>query len=235
MQRTALRASADAERYEDVPVEKFYKHRRAEASSKMKNSEYSKGSGAEKATTDEYLRTVTIGERKPHNDTIHLASYDPNWPLLFERLASRVRNALSGKVILLEHVGSTSIPGLSAKPVIDMVLAVADSMEEPSYIPLLEAEGFVLRIREPDWFEHRLLRASDINSNLHVFSAGCDEIDRMLTFRNWLRIHDVDRRLYETSKHDLAARTWKHIQNYSDAKSEVIENILARARGSSLP
>lgn len=184
---------------------------------------------------DEYLRTVTIGERKPHNKAIHLASYDPNWPLLFERQASRVRNALSGKVILLEHVGSTSVPGLSAKPVIDMVLAVVDSTEEPSYIPPLEAEGFVLGIREPDWFEHRVLRASDVNSNLHVFSAGCDEIDRLLTFRNWLRTHDTDRRLYETSKRKLAARAWKHVQNYADAKSEVIEKILMRARGTSPP
>jgi GrpB-like predicted nucleotidyltransferase (UPF0157 family) len=201
----------------------------------MKDSENANDSEAEKATTDEYLRAVTIGERKPHNSTIHLASYDPNWPLLYELLARRVRNTLSGKVILLEHVGSTSIPGLSAKPVIDMVLAVVDSTEEPSYIPPLEAEGFVLRIREPDWFEHRLLRASDVNSNLHVFSAGCDEIDRMLTFRNWLRIHDADRRLYETSKRELAARTWKHVQNYADAKSQVIENILTRARGTLLP
>jgi GrpB-like predicted nucleotidyltransferase (UPF0157 family) len=116
-----------------------------------------------------------------------------------------------------------------------MVLAVVDSTDEPSYVPPLEAEGFALRIREPDWFEHRLLRASDVRGNLHVFSAGCDEIDRMLTFRNWLRIHDADRRLYETGKRDLAARTWKHVQNYADAKSEVIENILTRARGSALP
>jgi GrpB-like predicted nucleotidyltransferase (UPF0157 family) len=201
----------------------------------MKDPENTKDSEFKKTTTEEYLRNDTIGERKPHNNTIHLAPYDPNWPLLFECLASRVRNALPGKVVLLEHVGSTSIPGLSAKPVIDMVLGVVDSTDEPSYIPPLEAEGFVLRIREPGWFEHRLLRATDIRSNLHVFSAGCDEIDRMLTFRNQLRVHDPDRWLYESSKRELAARTWKHVQNYADAKSEVIENILMRARGSPLP
>ena len=201
----------------------------------IKDSENTKVPESEKTTTDEYLRTVTIGERKPHNSTIHLALYDPNWPSMFERLASRVRNALSGKVILLEHVGSTSVPGLSAKPVVDMVLAVADSTEETSYVPPLEAEGFELRIREPDWFEHRLLRASDIRGNLHVFSAGCDEIDRMLTFRNWLRNHDADRLLYEANKLELASRTWKHVQHYADAKSEIIKTILMRARGSSLP
>jgi GrpB-like predicted nucleotidyltransferase (UPF0157 family) len=161
--------------------------------------------------------------------------YDPNWPLLFEQLARRIGRALSGKVKLLEHVGSTSVPGLSAKPVIDMALAVSDSADERSYIPHLEAEGFLLRIREPDWFEHRLLKAPDINSNLHVFSAGCDEIDRMLAFRNWLRNHDADRDLYEATKRELAAQTWNHVQNYADAKSEVIEQILSRAKGRSLP
>ena len=191
--------------------------------------------GSEKTTTDEYLRTVTIGERKPHNNTIHLAPYDPSWPSMFECLANRVRKALSGKVILLEHVGSTSVPGLSAKPVIDMVLAVADSTQELSYVPALEAEGFALRIREPDWFEHRLLRASDVRGNLHVFSAGCDEIGRMLTFRNWLRNHDAERRLYEAGKRELASQTWKHVQHYADAKSGIIQTILMRARESSLP
>jgi len=190
---------------------------------------------SEKTTNEEYLRTVTIGERQPHNNTIHLAPYDPSWPSMFERLANRVRNALSETVILLEHVGSTSVPGLSAKPVIDMVLAVADSTDELSYVPPLEADGFALRIREPDWFEHRLLSAFDIRSNLHVFSAGCDEIDRMLTFRNWLRNHDADRRLYEASKRELASQTWQRVQNYADAKSGIIQNILMRARGGSLP
>jgi GrpB-like predicted nucleotidyltransferase (UPF0157 family) len=213
------------------PVEEYYEPRGAGTLIKMKDSEDTKGPGAKKATTDEYLRMVTIGERKPHNNTIHLAPYDPNWPLLFEVLASRIRHALSGKVILLEHVGSTSVPGLSAKNVIDMVLAVVDSADEPSYIPPLEAADFVLRIREPDWFEHRLLKAPDIDGNLHVFSVGCEEINRMEAFRDWLRVHDDDRRLYEEKKRELAARTWKHAQNYADAKSEVVQEILARALG----
>ena len=200
----------------------------------MNDSEIKTGPGAKTETTEEYLRSVTIGERKPHNDTIRLVAYDPNWPSHFLRQAERIRIALSGKVLLLEHVGSTSVPGLSAKPVIDMLLAVADSADESSYAPPLEAEGFVFRIREPDWFEHRLLKAPDIKGNLHVFSEGCDEIDRMLTFRNWLRTHDDDRNLYERTKHELAARTWSDVQNYADAKSEVIEEILLRARGSSL-
>lgn len=181
------------------------------------------------ATSDAYLRAVTLGERRPHDDTIHLAPYDPQWPARFEALALRVRTALGSRALLLEHVGSTAVPGLSAKPVIDMVLAVADSGDEPSYVPALRAQGFVLRIREPGWFEHRLLKAPQFDGNLHVFSAGCEEIGRMLAFRDRLRAHAGDRVLYETTKQQLAARTWRHAQHYADAKSEVVREILARA------
>jgi GrpB-like predicted nucleotidyltransferase (UPF0157 family) len=195
----------------------------------MKDSDKAKGPAGKTATTDEYLRAVTIGDRKPLNSTIHLAPYNADWPSQFSLQANRIRDALREKVLLLEHVGSTSVAGLSAKPVIDMVLAVADSADEASYVPPLEEQGFVLRIREANWFEHRLLKTTDIDGNLHVFSDGCGEVDRMLTFRDWLRANDADRLLYENTKRELAARTWKYTQNYADAKSEVIQEILARA------
>jgi GrpB-like predicted nucleotidyltransferase (UPF0157 family) len=179
--------------------------------------------------TEEYLAAVTVGERKPLNSTIHLAPYDPRWPSEFTQIASRIRASLGNKVLLLEHVGSTSVPGLSAKPLIDIVLAVADSADESSYVPSLEAENFVLRIREPSWFQHRLFKTPHADGNLHVFSAGTEEIGRMLTFRDWLRIHEEDRVRYEEAKRALAARTWKHVQDYADAKSEIVQEILARA------
>jgi len=181
-------------------------------------------------TTDEYLLAVTVGERKPHNRPVHLAPYDPQWPSQFALLAGRIRDALADKVLLLEHVGSTAVPGLPAKPVVDIVLAVADSADEPAYVPKLEARGFLLRIREPEWFEHRLLKTPDIECSLHVFTFGCVEIERMLAFRDRLREHEGDRRRYEATKRDLARRTWKHVQHYADAKSEVIREILVRAR-----
>lgn len=180
-------------------------------------------------TADEYLRAVTVGEIKPLNSTVHLSPYDPCWPSQFLWLSGQIRDALSEKVLLLEHVGSTAVPGLCAKPIIDMMLAVSDSADEPSYVPPLEEKGFVLRIREPEWFEHRMLKTPRFDGNLHVLSAECEEIDRMIAFRNWLRRHEEDRRLYEDAKRKLAARTWKHVQNYADAKSEVIVEILARA------
>jgi len=187
------------------------------------------GSGDAKGT-EYYLAKVTVGEREPLNGKVHLAPYDPGWPAAFERIAGLVREALGDKALLLEHVGSTSVPDLSAKPVIDLVLAVSDSADEPSYVPFLEARGFALRIREPEWFGHRLLKTPGVRGNLHVFSAGCEEVDRMLTFRDWLRANEADRRRYEAVKHSLAARNWKYTQDYADAKSEVVQEILARAR-----
>ena len=190
---------------------------------------------ADGATSEQYLRAVTIGERRPHDGTVYLAPYDPQWPVQFARLAERIRAALGARALLLEHVGSTSVPGLSAKPVIDMVLAVADSADEPAYVPPLQAQGFVLRIREPGWFEHRLLKAPDVAGKLHVFSGGCAEIDRMVAFRDRLRANAEDRLLYERTKQEFAGRTWRYVQHYADAKSEVVHEILARATESNSP
>jgi GrpB-like predicted nucleotidyltransferase (UPF0157 family) len=133
-------------------------------------------------------------------------------------------------VLLLEHVGSTSVPGLAAKPIVDIVLAVADSADEEAYVPALEAAGYVLRIREPGWFEHRLLRGAVASVNVHVFSEDCAEIERMVLFRDWLRREDADRELYERTKRELAQREWQFTQHYADAKTEVVEAIIARAR-----
>jgi GrpB-like predicted nucleotidyltransferase (UPF0157 family) len=180
-------------------------------------------------TEDQNLE-ITVGERHPLNSTIYLAPYDPAWPSLFTRLKQQIHAALEDDVLLLEHVGSTSVPGLSAKPIIDMVLAVADSSDEASYVERLEQRGFKLRIREPHDHEHRMFKSSDPKANLHVFSDGCEEIDLLLLFRDWLRNHADDRLLYEEKKRDLAGRIWKYTQNYADAKTEVVQEILVRAR-----
>ena len=179
--------------------------------------------------SDEELQKITVGELKPHNASITLVEYDPRWFELFERVANRVRSALGSKALLVEHVGSTSVPGLCAKPIIDMLLVVADSAVEPSYAPALEAAGFTLRIREPEWFEHRLFKGPDININLHVFSVGASEVERMLRFRDWLRVCDTDRDNYARVKRSLAQRVWRHVQNYADAKTSLIHEIMDRA------
>lgn len=179
-------------------------------------------------TSEEYLAAVTIGERKPHDAPITLVDYDARWPSDFALLAARIRAALGEAVLLLEHVGSTAVPGLCAKPVIDIVLVVPDTTDEARYVPALEGTGFVLRIREPGWFQHRMFNAAGSACNLHVFPAGCEEPGRMLAFRDRLRSREADRRRYESAKRELAARTWRHVQHYADAKGAVVREILAR-------
>jgi GrpB-like predicted nucleotidyltransferase (UPF0157 family) len=179
--------------------------------------------------TDEQLAAVTVGERAPHNGPIVLAEYDPAWPARFEREARRIRDALGDRVVELEHVGSTSVPGLAAKPIVDIVLLVPSSADEAAYVPQLEAAGYQLRIREPGWHEHRVLITPDKGVNLHVFSPGSPEFDRLVGFRDWLVRHDDDRALYERTKRALAAREWRHVQHYADAKTAVVDEITARA------
>ena len=188
------------------------------------------GSGATPdPISDEDLAAITVGELQPVNATIELAPSDPEWPRTFEREAAAIQSVLGERVRLLEHVGSTAVPGLPAKPIVDIVLEVADSADEPAYIPALEAAGYTLRIREPGWYEHRVLKGPTVNINLHVFSAGCPETQRMLAFRDHLRRDEADRVRYERTKLELAARTWRYVQHYADAKSGVVREIMARA------
>jgi GrpB-like predicted nucleotidyltransferase (UPF0157 family) len=184
--------------------------------------------GSEPANAEE-RDAAPIDERPRHDGPIVLTEYDPRWELRFEREAHRIRAALGVRALLLEHAGSTAVPGLAAKPIIDIVLAVPDSSDEDTYVPALEAAGYVLRIREPDWYEHRVLKKTEPNVNLHVFTEGCVEIDRMLAFRDHLRADAADRELYERTKRDLAAREWAYVQDYADAKTEVVEEIITRA------
>ena len=183
-----------------------------------------------RVTTEDELRAVTIGALQPLVGKVLVVEYDPNWPQQFALEASKIRAALGEGALLLEHVGSTSVPGLAAKPILDILLVVADSAEETSYVPALENAGYVLRIREPEWFEHWVLKGADPAVNMHVFSPDCAETERMLLMRNWLRAHDDDRALYARTKRELAQRDWQYTQNYADAKTEVVESILARAR-----
>lgn len=179
--------------------------------------------------SDDELAAVHITPMQRLDGQIYLAPYDAEWARLYEREAQRIRGALGDRAVVLEHAGSTSVPGLSAKPKIDIVLGVADTADEPSYVPDMEAAGYVLRIREPDWHEHRLFKGPDTEINLHTFTVGCAEIERMVRFRDHLREDAADRQLYESAKQELAQRTWKYTQHYADAKSEVVEEIVARA------
>ena len=177
-----------------------------------------------------YLKQVTVGEVEVHGGPIRLCPYDRRWPEQFRREAEKIRAALGDRALAVEHVGSTSVPGLCAKPILDILLLTADADREEDYVPGLTAAGYALRIREPDWFQHRMLRGTDPAVNLHVFSAGCPEAARMLAFRDWLRTCRADRDRYAAEKQRLAARPWAYVQDYADAKTAVVREILERVR-----
>jgi len=173
--------------------------------------------------------------RVPINGSIALAEPDPRWPHQFSLVASRVLGVLGQRVILLEHVGSTSVPRLPAKPILDVVLVVAAPTDEATYVPPLGDIGFTLHLREPGWYEHRLLRGPDPKVNLHVFGPDAPEVRRMLLFRDRLRDNPGERDLYASVKRELAARQWEYVQDYADAKSLVVQEILERAARGARP
>jgi GrpB-like predicted nucleotidyltransferase (UPF0157 family) len=183
----------------------------------------------DEVTSDEKIAAAHIKPPEVLDGPITLVDYDPDWDVLYLREAARIRAALGDRLLLIEHVGSTAVAGLAAKPKVDIVVSVIDSSNESDYVPALEARGYELRIREPDWYEHRLFDGPDTLVNLHVFSEGCEEIERLLRFRDRLRRSQTDRMLYESTKRSLSRQTWKYAQNYADAKSSVVEEILARS------
>lgn len=181
-------------------------------------------------TPEEELGAITVGPLERLDGPVTLLESDPAWPALFDREAARIRQALGDRALLVEHVGSTSVPGLAAKPIIDIALVVPDSGDESAYVPPLEAVGYRLRIRTPDWEEHRMFKGPDTDVNLHVFSPGSSEVDRLIGFRDHLRGHAADRERYAAEKRHLAERRWAYMQHYADAKTRIVEDILTRAR-----
>lgn len=162
----------------------------------------------------------------------------PTWPQDFEELAAAVRHALGHRALAIEHLGSTSVPGLPAKPVIDVVLTVEDPDLEGRYVPMLEAAGFIFRLREPGWYRHRLLVAGPGSglpaANVHVLAPGCPETARMAAFRDWLRTHEADRVAYARIKSEQAAATNDRgggaglVMDYNRAKEPFILALYAR-------
>lgn len=164
----------------------------------------------------------------PREEKIEVVPHDPGWPALFERLAGGIRAALGGAALALEHVGSTAVPGLEAKPVIDIDLAVEDPDREDAYVPRLEKIGYDLTIREPHWHRHRCFRLDAPRANLHVFAPGCPETVRHILFRNRLRRYPGERELYARAKR-AAGPGARSVEEYNRAKQAVIREIYGRA------
>lgn len=159
---------------------------------------------------------------------IEVVPPDPYWPAQYDRIADVVRGCLGRRVLSLQHVGSTAVPGLHAKPVVDVDLTVADSADEASYLTDLAAVGFVLAIREPDWEQHRCLVLRTPRCNLHVFSPGAIEPQRHVAFRDWLATHAEDRNSYATLKRSLATHSHTSVMAYNNEKAELIYEIYER-------
>ena len=170
---------------------------------------------------------VQIGAWTPA--PVEVVAPDPAWPAWFAEVRDRLLGALGERALAVEHVGSTSVPGLWAKPVVDVDLTVVDSGDEDAWLPDLEAAGFVLRLREPDWEQHRCLRGSGPASNVHVFSPGAREPQRHALFRDWLREHPDDRDTYASVKREVAERGFTDAMLYNNAKAWAVYDLYEKA------
>jgi GrpB-like predicted nucleotidyltransferase (UPF0157 family) len=168
----------------------------------------------------------------PPGTGIAVTDPDPAWPQYYDDLAVRIRNALGWRVLQLEHIGSTSVPGLAAKPIIDIDLTVADPDREQDYLPALERIAFQLSVREPWWYGHRVLRAEEPLCNLHVFGFDSPELIKHRIFRDWLRGNPSERDRYAAAKRQAASdanAAGEHVMQYNARKQQVVREIYHRA------
>ncbi|MFJ4030249.1 GrpB family protein [Paenarthrobacter sp. NPDC089989] len=166
------------------------------------------------------------GVEKRH---LELKMYDDQWPAKYVDHERRIKAALGKQAIEVEHIGSTSVPGLAAKPVIDILVTVREITAEAEYLDALVAAGYELRVREPG---HRMVRTPSKDVHVHVLEDGDPAVDDYLLFRNRLRTDPGDRALYEETKRALLSRSWADMNAYAEAKTGVISAIKARARAS---
>lgn len=178
--------------------------------------------------TPEQMAERLVGEPPPRWDTIVIEEYDPAWADRFAAARSRLTAALGDRVRAIEHVGSTSVPGLAAKPIIDIDLLIDDIAEESRYVPALAADGYRLVIREPWWYGHRMFVSGSADVNLHVWPHDAPEPVRHRLLRDWLRSHPDDRDLYAAAKRRLARETVDRPDDYNLAKNDMIDQIFAR-------
>lgn len=157
---------------------------------------------------------------------IEIVDYDPRWPDRYRSERTRIAAALGETAVRIEHIGSTSVQGLAAKPIIDVLVTVRDPDTEEDFAPALEAAGYQLRVREPG---HRMFRTPGRDVHVHVWADDDPEVARCLAFRDRLRVSEADRTAYERLKRALAERGWADMNHYADAKTGLIAEILGRS------
>jgi GrpB-like predicted nucleotidyltransferase (UPF0157 family) len=170
------------------------------------------------------LDQILIGGREKRE--IVIADYDPDWPRRFALERRRIRRALGTTAVRVEHFGSTAVPGLAAKPIIDVLVTVYNADDDGALAPALESVGYELRVREPG---HRMFRTPGRDVHVHLWADTDPEVERCLGFRDRLRKSQQDRAAYERLKRELAMRDWNDMNEYADAKSDLIAAILANA------
>jgi GrpB-like predicted nucleotidyltransferase (UPF0157 family) len=173
---------------------------------------------------DTALDAVLVGGREERD--VVVVDSDPTWPATFERHRALLRRALGGRARRIDHVGSTSVPGLAAKPIVDIQVTVDDPDDEAAFAPDLARAGYQLRVREP---RHRMFRTPGRDVHVHVWGAGSHDERRHVLFRDWLRVDAADRVRYEDTKRSLAGRRWRDVNYYAAAKTPVITEIMGRA------
>jgi GrpB-like predicted nucleotidyltransferase (UPF0157 family) len=166
----------------------------------------------------------------PEKRVIEIVSHSPDWSLQFKDHAERIKSALGEVALQIEHIGSTSVEGLAAKPIIDILVVVADPSQEELYVPAMLSAGYELRVREPDFDEHRMFRTPERDVHIHFYPQSSGEIERYLIFRDFLRADPDASDRYADLKRVLSAAEWKDMNEYADAKTKFIEDTISHAR-----
>jgi len=172
---------------------------------------------------------LAAGSDRFDPEPIELVPYDPGWAALFEEWKEKLIAALPTSPRRIEHVGSTSVPGLAAKPVVDIQVSVDDQEDEATYVPAIESIGVQLRNRDS---EHRFFRPFAGHArqvHIHVCQVGSEWERRHIVFRDYLRSNLAARQEYLDAKVSAAARWSDDRLAYTEAKSETIRRLTRAA------
>jgi GrpB-like predicted nucleotidyltransferase (UPF0157 family) len=158
---------------------------------------------------------------------LYLLDYQPAWPRLFEEEAERIRAACGDRLVGIEHIGSTSIPGLAAKPILDIMPLLVSFEEGFDIVPNMEGLGYEYKGEYGIPRRHYFVKGTPRTHHVHMYEADDDEVVRHLLFRDYLREYADTAAEYESLKRRLAAEVPR--EDYPEAKTGFVAQVLARA------
>ena len=168
--------------------------------------------------------------------TLVIVDYDPAWVEMFEAEKTRILGVIGDKILAIEHIGSTSVPGLGAKPIIDILIGLRDLSDAALCIAPVESLGYdyitkfenIMPFRR---YFRKVRSDGEHTHHIHMVAISHDFWTRHLLFRDYLRTHPDDAAAYEKVKRELASQfTGETVNDYADAKSEIINAIMEKAR-----